>query len=78
MFSCEFCTISNNTFFTEHLWATASNFMTQLIRWKIASSLNCCFLHLIHHYANNYFNLWVGVWMKDEKKETESLFLDEK
>ena len=24
MFSCEFCQISRNTFFTEHLWATAS------------------------------------------------------
>ena len=26
MFSCEFCEISKNTFFTEHFWATASNF----------------------------------------------------
>ena len=24
VFSCEFCEISKNTFFTEHLWATAS------------------------------------------------------
>ena len=24
VFSCEFCKISNNTFFTEHVWATAS------------------------------------------------------
>ena len=24
MFSCEFCQISNNTFFTKHLWVTAS------------------------------------------------------
>ena len=24
MFSCEFCEISKNTFFTEHLWATGS------------------------------------------------------
>ena len=24
VFSCEFCEISRNTFFTEHLWATAS------------------------------------------------------
>ena len=23
-FSCEFCEISKNTFFTEHLWTTAS------------------------------------------------------
>ena len=26
VFSCEFCEISKNTFFTEHLWATASVF----------------------------------------------------
>ena len=26
MFSCEFCEISKNTFFTEHLWASASDF----------------------------------------------------
>ena len=24
VFSCEFCEISKNTFFAEHLWATAS------------------------------------------------------
>ena len=24
VFSCEFCEISKNTFFTEHLWATPS------------------------------------------------------
>ena len=24
MFFCEFCEISKNTFFTEHLWTTAS------------------------------------------------------
>ena len=24
VFSCEFCEISKNIFFTEHLWATAS------------------------------------------------------
>ena len=24
VFSCEFCIISKNTFFTEHVWATAS------------------------------------------------------
>ena len=25
VFSCEFCEISKNTFFTKYLWATASN-----------------------------------------------------
>ena len=28
MFSCEFCEISKSTFFIEHLWATASKFLT--------------------------------------------------
>ena len=27
VFSCEFCKMSKNTFFAEHLWATASEFM---------------------------------------------------
>ena len=27
MFSCEFCEISKNTLFTEHLWTTASDFI---------------------------------------------------
>ena len=29
VFSCEFCEISKNTFFTEHIWATASVFKSQ-------------------------------------------------
>ena len=33
MFSCEFCQISKNTFFTEHLWTTASrNFEIKALR----------------------------------------------
>ena len=27
VFSCEVCEISKNTFFTEHVWATASNYV---------------------------------------------------
>ena len=27
VFSCQFCDISKNTFFTEHLWATASRYV---------------------------------------------------
>ena len=37
VFSCEFCEISKNTFFTEHLWATASvslSLMKQCMREK--------------------------------------------
>ena len=30
MFFCEFCKISKNTFFTEHLWATAFGHLKEL------------------------------------------------
>ena len=33
VFSCEFCEISKNTFFTEHLWTTAS--VNQIFFWKL-------------------------------------------
>ena len=31
MFYCEFCKISKNTVFTEYLWATASEFVTEML-----------------------------------------------
>ena len=31
VFSCEFCKISKNTFFAEHLWMTASNFICHVL-----------------------------------------------
>ena len=36
VFSCEFCIISKNTFFTEHLWTTTSTYKTllQALRYK--------------------------------------------
>ena len=36
VFSYEFCQISENTFFKEHLWTTAS------VRWHSWFSSNCC------------------------------------
>ena len=49
VFSCEFCEISKNTFFTEHLLATASDYMWSknmfisfiLFHWSI--SLNTAY-----------------------------------
>ena len=35
VFSCEFCKISKNTFFTEHIWATAS--ILYFLRMSISS-----------------------------------------
>ena len=31
LFYCEFCKISKNTFFTEDLWATAFEFVTEML-----------------------------------------------
>ena len=31
MFSCEFCDISKNTFFTEHFWKTASEYIVMAV-----------------------------------------------
>ena len=31
LFYCEFCKISKNTFFTEDLWATASELVTEML-----------------------------------------------
>ena len=42
-FRGEFCEISKNTFFTEHLWMTASGINSQTIDW-LDSLLNRCFL----------------------------------
>ena len=35
MFSCEFYKISKNTFFTEHLWATASDICSGDIKCNV-------------------------------------------
>ena len=34
VFFCEFCEISNNSFFTEHLWVTASRKCNVEIQWN--------------------------------------------
>ena len=39
VFSCEFCEISKNTFFTEHLWTTASDFSKKI---NETMSFNSC------------------------------------
>ena len=44
MLSCEFCEISKNTFFTEHVWATASINITTLVKLILFSS--ACFVQL--------------------------------
>ena len=34
VFSCELCEISKNNFFTEHLWTTASEFVTEMLIFR--------------------------------------------
>ena len=50
MFSCEFCEISKNTFFTEHLQATASANMLL----KLANSYVSTSLQKIRNILSNY------------------------
>ena len=40
VFSWEFCKVSKNTFFTEHLWATAVVLLLILLFW-LSPSLRC-------------------------------------
>ena len=42
VFSCEFCKISKNTIFAEHLWATAfeeKNYVSQTYSWYYSNFL---------------------------------------
>ena len=40
-FFCEFCEISKNIFFTEHLWTTASRYLTAHLQLAQRVSLSC-------------------------------------
>ena len=61
MFSCEFCEISKNTFFTEHLQETVS-----YILWNLMSSI----LDLLKMAVKmNY------IWAKFVEGKTENIFI---
>ena len=71
VFSCEFCEISTKTFFTEHLWATASAEQRHQVSWI---EFMCEFIKksLTH---SNFLKRWrsqVLLWMNCH---TMSLFL---
>ena len=38
MFYCKFCEISKNTFFIEHLWTTACEFITEMLIFRSSRS----------------------------------------
>ena len=58
IFSCEFCKISKNTFFAEHLWATASKQVTVPLQYlQTAKSLISSYrrtgeTNLSHYWQN--------------------------
>ena len=55
VFSCEFCKISKNTFFTEHLWTTASEVKN---KWLFGRNIVRTFYrnHLITWMLSNYWS----------------------
>ena len=56
VFSCEFCEISKNTFFIEHLWKTAS----YLTNMTVGKSGVLCMIRFVglHFYKSNWFKLF--------------------
>ena len=57
VFSCEFCEISKNTFFTEHLWATASVKINILNPFQA----NILFLYPWKYHKTSGFMMFSGV-----------------
>ena len=54
VFSCEFCDISKNTFFTEHIWATAS---AQIDPDKIVNYFSVKSLKTVDRHQTHWFTL---------------------
>ena len=48
VFSCEFCEISKNTFFTEYVWTTASEWKLQGFSWRLDSHICYSYILLIN------------------------------
>ena len=62
VFSCEFCEISKNTFFTEHIWVTASvfvikNFQSVAILHEMLEILILTFCNFNTLFFPKYFPL---------------------
>ena len=70
VFSCEFCEISKNTFFIEHLWATASGAIhLDAYRIKNTGKFFCTMFFLFFHLFLYFFTSHVfssaihGIWL---------------
>ena len=60
MFSCEFYEISKNTFFTEHLWLTASKLGSDLLLLIEICTLKIFFC-LVYHVLVNIIHKVFGI-----------------
>ena len=56
MFSCEFCKISKNSFFTEDLWATASE------NWKELPLITEIYFRIRHTLAKTQTAFWIAIF----------------
>ena len=76
VFSCEFCQISKNTFFTEHLWATASilregrrlkqieiSIISKLTN-KIIKKDKCSYIFYFFTCCAHPFSFWASLFTK--------------
>ena len=57
LFSCEFCEISKNTFFTEHLWATTYMTNTKRLQKFSKESASCVITNIISDKKQNFDRL---------------------
>ena len=73
MFSCEFCEISENTFFTEHLWTTASYILNEFLKFCSLKALFGLFIQVFIYL----FIYWVIItFIKLFVHNINHLFMD--
>ena len=82
MFSYEVCKISKNTFFTEHIWATASAHVMNLLLFLILESVNmiivliCCKNMTIIFSKSVCSNSFILYWKKASQEILYMALLD--
>ena len=79
VFSCEFCEISQNTFFIEHFWATASEErrLFKLASNKCVKTACVCivfFFHYSKYYGQNIFSRITVLYLIAKVKEKKKTF----
>ena len=69
VFSCEFCKISKNTFFTEHFWATTSRcaYFFQPFFLVYIYSDHWSILKLCYYIFLFYQNLWWNIYYSTKR-----------